>query len=131
LVAPKSGAAKAAGRLAKRPHPQGVRLSAEQLDLIREAAIERSLSLNRFLVEAALKEAGRPPRDKDLVLAARDIRAEERRIGNNVNQIARHLNTGNPIDRYIREVLNDIRQDLARLCLHAGELAGWRADMMP
>ena len=121
LVVPKAGAARAAIAKSplkpKRPPPRSIRLTTKQLELATKAAAAKGQSLNAFIVAAVMYAVGHPLTDRELVKVVREFRVEESRIGNNVNQIARHLNMDNPFDLSVRRMLHDIRRDQARLRL--------------
>jgi hypothetical protein len=78
----------------KRLHPYGVRFSAEELTKVRERAKEIGFSVNSYIRASVLDTDYTPPRDPVLVEVLRRTLVELSRQGNNLNQIARHLNAG-------------------------------------
>ncbi|GAA2266955.1 hypothetical protein GCM10010430_60120 [Kitasatospora cystarginea] len=78
-----------------------LRVSADEEAQIRRAAAERAETVARFIATAALSAASRPDTarnpDDQLDRAIDELAAARRqtaRVGNNVNQIARELNSG-------------------------------------
>ena len=74
-----------------------VRLKPDEIDLLKFKANQAGMSLSRYVVSSALAEKAISPEQRyyterrlELLQAAMD---EVSRVGNNVNQIARQLNT--------------------------------------
>jgi hypothetical protein len=85
------------------------RCSDEEFNAIAAKADKAGLSNGAFMRAAALGDAGpraqrRPPADHRVL---RQILGEIGRIGNNVNQIARAINSGDPAD--VPELLESLR----------------------
>lgn len=78
----------------KRPSPLTIRLSERQKQIIRAKAQAATISVNRFVLAAALGSDYRPPVDPELTRALLRIYRELNAQGNNLNQIARQLNAG-------------------------------------
>lgn len=77
-----------------------LRLSTEERDHIADKAEAHGLSVASFIRTAIIGSPGprthrRAPADK---AELRRLIGEANRIGNNVNQIARHVNSGNGVD---------------------------------
>jgi Bacterial mobilisation protein (MobC) len=78
----------------KRPSPLTIRLSERQKQIIRTKAQAAAISINRFVLSAALGSDYKPPIDPELVRALLRVYRELNAQGNNLNQIARQLNAG-------------------------------------
>jgi len=78
----------------KRPSPLTIRLSERQKGIIRAKAQAAAISVNRFVLAAALGSDYKPPIDPELVRALLRVYRELNAQGNNLNQIARQLNAG-------------------------------------
>jgi hypothetical protein len=78
----------------KRPSPLTIRLSERQKQIIRAKAQAAAISVNRFVLAAALGSDYRPPADPELTRALLRVYRELNSQGNNLNQIARQLNGG-------------------------------------
>ena len=83
-----------AGR--RRTKQLGVRLSASEWRVIESRSARAGVRPAAFLREAALSSPGRSPSSVDV--ATVEERRELRRIGANLNQVARHLNAGRDAD---------------------------------
>lgn len=107
-----------------------IRVSAEEESLLRAAAASRALTVARFIATAALSAASRsdtPLDTHDQLDRAIDelaaARSEAARAGNNLNQIARELNSGglpHPADLVatlaaVRSTIADIDSTATRL----------------
>ncbi|UFS61820.1 MobC family plasmid mobilization relaxosome protein [Sulfurimonas sp. HSL-3221] len=89
-----------------------IRLSEKEHDeLIRKAA-EAEMRISA-LIRAAIDSAQIDPCDKKNVPLP--LLRELNAIGNNLNQIARHLNFGNPVDIAVLSGLAEIEDDLVAL----------------
>ena len=73
-------------------YPRGVRFSLDEIDTIKERARAAGCSFNAYVRATALGEQYKPPMGKGLRLALLDLNRELTAHGNNINQIARHLN---------------------------------------
>jgi hypothetical protein len=113
------------GRTAlKRPPPLGVRFSQTEIEIVRGKAKTAGCSTNSYIRAAALGSSYRPPLDpglkRALLLLTRELTAQ----GNNVNQIARHLNAGiipsgqgavlSALAASLEETLRRVREALGR-----------------
>jgi hypothetical protein len=76
----------------KRPSPLTIRLSERQKQIIRAKAQAAAISVNRFVLAAALGSDYRSPADPELTRALLRVYRELNAQGNNLNQIARQLN---------------------------------------
>lgn len=125
------------GRLGSRPVKLTVRLSAADSRGLDDAAAEMGLSRNAWAAALIRRRLNARPtfrRSDELSLLA--MQAELRRIGVNVNQIARALNTavmeGKVLDlelAYLDDLRSEIRAHM--LALHEafeGNLAYWQAE---
>ncbi len=77
-----------------------VRLTRDERDTLKALSSRAGLATGAFMRAAAFGDAGprarrRPPVDHK---ALRQLLGECGRVGNNINQIARRLNAGEPID---------------------------------
>lgn len=72
-----------------------IRLSTDEHEALIEKAARSGLRVSA-LIRAAIKSARIDPCDKRSVPLV--LLREPNAIGNNLNQIARHLNYGNPVD---------------------------------
>jgi len=74
-----------------------VRLSIDEHQQLSQRAKDASMSMSRYIIENALIKNGTPPQDKALVQASLVQREwaiyEVACVGNNLNQIARQLNS--------------------------------------
>jgi hypothetical protein len=111
------------GRRKKYPKLMRVRLTIDEHQQLSHQAKDAGMSLSRYIIENALTSNGSPKQDKTLVLASLMQREwaiyEVARIGNNLNQIARQLNSQRgsmSTDRIeqaltaLAEKLNDLRR---------------------
>lgn len=137
LMGEAAGMAPTSGRLPPRPQKLTVRLSAEDgRGLDREAAAV-GLTPNAW-AGAVLRQrlVGKPTFPRDQALALLAMQAELRRIGVNVNQIARALNTtvmeGKVLDleiAYLEDLRTELRVHMSALReAFAGNLAYWQGD---
>lgn len=132
-----SGAPKAAGRLPLRPVKLTLRLAAADGRGLDKAAAEMGLTRNAWAAALVRRRlAGRPtfrPAEATSLLA---MQSELRRIGVNVNQIARALNTavmeGMVLDlelAYLDDLRAEIRAHMLALReAFEGNLAYWDAE---
>ncbi|MBV6695585.1 MobC family plasmid mobilization relaxosome protein [Kitasatospora aureofaciens] len=98
-------------------------MSADEEAQIRRAADERAETVARFIATAALSAASRPDTarnsDDQLDRAIDELAAARRqtaRVGNNVNQIARELNSGGlPHPADLVAALTAIRSTIATI----------------
>lgn len=129
-----SAPAYAAGRLSRRPAKLTVRLTAADAEGLAEAAADVGLTPNAWVAALVRRRLhNRPtfrPAEEAAVLA---VQAEVRRIGVNVNQIARALNTavmeGKVLDlemAYLEGLRTELRVHVSTLReAFAGNLAYW------
>ncbi len=93
---------------------KSIRLSKEQWEIIRNEMKERELNFSEYVLFCALKVK----KQRKQNALNRDFIAELARIGNNFNQIAKHLNTNKTgLDRVGLEMLKHIEQHLNELRL--------------
>jgi hypothetical protein len=91
-----------------RAHTITVRLSDDERDKLTNLSSRSGLAIGAFMRAAAFGDSGpraqrRPPADH---VALRQILGHCARIGNNLNQIAKHLNTGGQVNiRELKEAL--------------------------
>jgi hypothetical protein len=78
----------------KRPSPLSIRVSESQKEIIRRKAQAAGIPVGRYIVAVALGPDYTPPADPELVRALLALNRELTAQGNNVNQIAKHLNGG-------------------------------------
>jgi hypothetical protein len=81
-------------RLGRRIPPLSVRMSEGQKHLLRQKAAAAGITVNRYVVATVLGADYQPPSDRALVRALLGMSRELSIQGNNLNQIARHLNAG-------------------------------------
>jgi predicted HicB family RNase H-like nuclease len=134
---PTPGRARAEAKLPARPAKLTVRLAADDARGLEAAAREMGLTPNAWVAALVRRRLhDRPTLSRPEEVAVLAIQAELRRIGVNVNQIARALNTavmeGKVLDLEIAW-LDDLRTEL-RVHMStlrdglAGNLAYWQAD---
>lgn len=135
---PSAPSCEAPGRLAPRPLKLTVRLAAADGRGLDDAAAEMGLSRNAWAAALVRRRLHARPtfrRSDELSLLA--MQAELRRIGVNINQIARALNTavmeGKVLDLELA-YLDDLRAEIRAhmLALHEafeGNLAYWQAEL--
>lgn len=129
---------RAPGRLDRRPAKLTVRLASDDARGLAGAAADLGLTPNAWVaavVRSRLHE--RPTFPAEAALGVLGIRGELRRIGVNVNQIARALNTavleGRVLELELAGVADfqsEIRAHMAALrAAFEGNLAYWRTDL--
>jgi mobilization protein NikA len=95
-------------------------LSISEIESIRRRAAALGMRPAHFGRELLLNQSRALPRSTEKSHVDRLIYSQLARLGNNLNQIVRHLNrTGDPLPADLEPLLNDIRQIIAR---------GWRDD---
>lgn len=131
------GQAVVAGRLSRRPAKLTVRLAEDDARGLEAAAAEMGLTPNAWVAALVRRRLqGRPTFARTDALAVIAIQAELRRIGVNVNQIARALNTavieGRVLDlevAWLEDLRTELRVHMSTLReAFAGNLAYWQAD---
>jgi hypothetical protein len=129
--------AAATGRLGARPVKLTVRLTAEDARGLTAAAAETGLTPNAWAAAVIRHRLhGRPTFTRPDVMSLIAIQTELRRVGVNVNQIARAINTsvveGRVLDlelSYLDDLRAEIRTHIAGLReAFAGNLAYWDAE---
>ena len=130
-------AAPAAGPLGKRPVKLTVRLRTDDASGLEQEALSMSLTPNAWAAALIRRRLTRPPtfrRPDEIAVIA--IHGELRRIGVNVNQIARALNTavmeGKVLDlelAYLEELRAEVRAHMVAVReSFQGNLAYWDTD---
>ena len=98
-----------------------VRLKPDEIDLLKFKANQAGMSLSRYVVSSALAEKAISPEQRhyterrlELLQAAMD---EVSRVGNNVNQIARQLNTqaGTLSSHLVEQTLSTVAEAINKL----------------
>jgi hypothetical protein len=94
-----------------RPARREVKLSASELAALELAAIDQGVSVPRLLKESALAVSrGETVTDRRRVLTALNVMTGQlARVGNNLNQIARGLNTDGELHGDVRGSLDELR----------------------
>lgn len=94
-----------------RPARRVVKLSASELAALEVAAAEQRVTVPRLLKESALAvSAGETVTDRRKVLTALNVMTGQlARVGNNLNQIARGLNTDGELHGDVRGSLEELR----------------------
>lgn len=102
-----------------------VRLSEFEDNALMLKASEQGVSVQRLLVESALTfETGETATERrEAVTSVLQVQRQLAAIGNNLNQIARATNAGEPIEAGIAGSLNYLRGVLGRLDLAADVIA--------
>ena len=96
----------------RRTHTIGVRLSASEWQTIAALAQGRGLRPTAYVREAALSDAAQPT--SPAASAAVEERRELRRIGSNLNQIARRVNSRRRVaGADVLQALADLQQWIA------------------
>ncbi len=109
------------GRRKKYPKLMRVRLTIDEHQQLSQQAKDASMSMSRYIIENALIKNGAPPQDKELVQASLVQREwaiyEVARVGNNLNQIARQLNSqrGSMSTDRIEQALTAVAEKLTNL----------------
>ena len=131
------GRAATPGRLPKRPAKLTVRLAADDAKGLGDAAAEMGLTPNAWIAALVRRRLrGQPTFQRSEEVAVIAMQAELRRIGVNVNQIARALNTavleGKVLDlevAYLDDLRTELRVHMSTLReAFAGNLAYWQSD---
>jgi len=91
-VQPKSGGLKPKRR--NRSHPLGIRFIGNELAMVRTKAKVAGYTVNAYVRAAALGSDYKPPIDPELRKVLLALNRELTRQGTNLNQIAKHLNSG-------------------------------------
>ena len=97
VVIPKSGELKLKdfkSTSGKRPSPLTLRASESQREIIRRKAREAGVSVGRFILDTVLGAEAKPRPDPAWTQALLATNLELTRQGNNLNQIAKHMNGG-------------------------------------
>jgi len=95
LVGPKPCGLKPKGSTKKkRPSPLSIRASEEQKKILQEKAKAVAIPLGRYVLAAALGFDYRPPANPELTKALLMLSRELTAQGNNLNQVAKHVNMG-------------------------------------
>ncbi|MGW9551838.1 plasmid mobilization relaxosome protein MobC [Citricoccus zhacaiensis] len=94
-----------------RPARRVVKLSASEDAALSLAAVEQGVSVPRLLKESALAvSVGETATDRRRVLTALNVMTGQlARVGNNLNQIARGLNTDGELHGDVRGSLDELR----------------------
>lgn len=94
-----------------RPARRVVKLSASEDAALSLAAVDQGVSVPRLLKESALAvSAGETVTDRRRVLTALNVMTGQlARVGNNLNQIARGLNTDGELHGDVRGSLDELR----------------------
>ena len=97
-----------------------VRLAIDEHRALKQRANDAGMSLSRYIIESAMRAHATPqePTAVDAMMSQRDWAIYEvARIGNNLNQIARQLNSqrGSLSSKLIEQVLIELSQKLAQL----------------
>lgn len=104
-----------------RPCRREVKLTAREDGALVDAATDRELTVPAFLVEAGLNAVGQVSDKQRREAASALLRVEYQlaRIGNNLNQIARQVNTDGSLSDDLDGTLALVRQEMERLALVA------------
>ena len=92
-VAPR-GRASAEPKQEKRLHPLGVRFSAAELEIVKRKAKNAGCTVNRYIRASTLGSDYKAPVHRELRLTLLASNRELTALGQNINQIARQLNSG-------------------------------------
>ena len=90
----------------------GIRLTAAERAIIEDKASQAGLSIAEYCRQSFLRSRP-PPRSKSEIDAKALLAIE--RIGRNLNQIARQLNSGGPVPLYLHDTLDQVRDAIDRL----------------
>ncbi len=94
-----------------RSHSLSIHLNADELKTIKTKAIKNNMTLSRYLRQVGISS------DESHMPVNQELIAEIRKIGVNINQIARYLNTisktgGKVINNQLSNEINDIKSRL-------------------
>lgn len=111
------------GNLYLRSHRIELRVSPSELSTIRAQARDNGFSNTaQFVRQSALhRDTAEPPNAHKKALLA--CQYELNRIGNNINQIARHLNQGQPLDDEMHLVMLQVLEFAQQLVEEAAKAA--------
>lgn len=99
-----------------RQHQHKVKVTPEEEGLLLRLAAEQNVTIPRLLVEAALSNRGETPTDRrDLLAGLFHARRLLASISNNVNQIARATNAGEPINTELVHTLRAVNDQCKRI----------------
>ena len=91
----------------KRPRRLGVYFTEDEFKMLREKAASARLSMGDFIRRCIANKEIKPAPPADIPRLTREIH----RVGNNLNQLLRNFNSGNPMDLpLMRTVLEQTRQ---------------------
>jgi len=91
------------GRIGRERNKQIViRMNEEELKTFRERVATTNLTQNAFIIKALLR------RKILIVEGAKELRNEVAKVGNNLNQIAKHLNQGGTFDQQTADNLRQL-----------------------
>ena len=99
----------------KRPSPRGVRYASyDEIRVVEGKARDAGMSTNSFIRAVTLGSSYKPPRDPELVHALLGLNRELTAQGNNLNQIARHVNTGKTSQNDPESMLDVVGRSILR-----------------
>lgn len=93
----------------------GINLTESEHDQLQIKAKESGLSLAEFCRRSALKRKIHSTADAELV-------RQLSRIGNNLNQVAKHYHEGQPAEQSLRELVSQLRNTLEKLQWQSAKL---------
>ena len=106
-------------------HPFVVRLTDTQYDIIKNRALQTGMSMAGYIRHQAIH--GKVNISYLVVASLPELQKltyEFSKIGNNLNQIARHFNSGGMQSQAIREDINEVIAELLKMSKTVTEMAG-------
>ncbi|MYM20473.1 plasmid mobilization relaxosome protein MobC [Brevibacterium sp. 5221] len=100
-----------------RPRQRLVKLTEEEDQVLNAAALRERMTVPAYLVQSGLNAAGMPS-ERQRSAAAQDLMGLEyqlARIGNNLNQMARQMNTDGSVHADLTNTLVQVRDALRRI----------------
>ncbi|WP_104705622.1 plasmid mobilization protein [Helicobacter suis] len=104
--------------LITKPITKRLRLSEKEWEIIQFEMQKSHLNFSQFALTSMLKSQPKIPAKKARVLANKDLIIELAKWGNNLNQIAKHLNTQKSMDKISLKMLAEIEKNLEQIKAH-------------
>ncbi len=104
--------------LITKPITKRLRLSEKEWEIIQFEMQKSHLNFSQFALTSMLKTQPKFSAKKARALANKDLIIELAKWGNNLNQIAKHLNTQKSMDKISLKMLAEIEKNLEQIRAH-------------
>ncbi len=104
--------------LITKPITKRLRLSEKEWEIIQFEMQKSHLNFSQFTLTSMLKTQPKFSAKKARALANKDLIIELAKWGNNLNQIAKHLNTQKSMDKISLKMLAEIEKNLEQIRAH-------------